>query len=127
MIELVRRYFKNGTNGHIRGPQGVICYTIELPWLNNTRRISCIPEGEYEIVPFKSKKHGDVYTLKGVPGRSAILIHAANIAQKELNGCIAPVSNLTGEGRGYHSRAAMSKLFDIIKKYNITKIKIMSE
>ena len=25
------------------------CDTLELPWKNNQRRISCIPEGEYKV------------------------------------------------------------------------------
>lgn len=39
-----------------------------------------------------------------------ILIHPANIAKTELKGCIAPVTKLTGEGRGELSRKAFTKL-----------------
>lgn len=38
--------------------------------------------------------------VKAVAGRSFILIPPANDAQKELRGCIAPVSILTAEGKG---------------------------
>jgi hypothetical protein len=48
--------------------------------------------------------------LKEVPKRSLILIHLANNAMKELKGCIAPVSILTGQGIGKNSRLAMNKL-----------------
>ena len=43
-------------------------------------------------------------------GREAILIHAANDALKELLGCIAPVTTLTGEGKGDFSGKALAKL-----------------
>lgn len=46
--------------------------------------------------------------------RTAILIHAANDAMKELQGCIAPVTVLTGEGRGSQSRAALNLLKDTL-------------
>jgi hypothetical protein len=41
-----------------------------------------------------------------VQGRSGILFHAANDALKELRGCIAPVTEHTGEGKGNWSRNA---------------------
>jgi hypothetical protein len=45
-----------------------------------------------------------------VPGRDLILIHPANDANKELLGCIAPVSKQTGIGMGSNSRKALEKL-----------------
>jgi hypothetical protein len=45
-----------------------------------------------------------------VPGRSYILLHAANDALKEIKGCIAPVSLLTGEGEGLLARLALAKI-----------------
>jgi C4-dicarboxylate transporter len=39
-----------------------------------------------------------------------ILIHPANNAKKELKGCIAPVTSLTGIGTGSASRFAFEKL-----------------
>lgn len=44
--------------------------------------------------------------LVQVPNRSFILFHSANNALKELKGCIAPVSRLTGPGKGLESRRA---------------------
>jgi hypothetical protein len=49
-----------------------------------------------------------------VPGRELILIHPANDAKKELLGCIAPVMELTGEGRGERSVEACYKLKQVI-------------
>jgi hypothetical protein len=45
-----------------------------------------------------------------VPGRDRILIHPANDAVKDLLGCIAPVTELTGPGKGTLSRIANEKL-----------------
>ena len=63
--------------------------TLELPWKENQRNISCIPEGEYEIKKRHSKKFKEHFHITGVPGRSWILIHVANFV-RELRGCIAP-------------------------------------
>ena len=67
----------------------VRCKTIELPWRNNQRRISCIPVGTYEVVKRTSKKYGDHFHITNVPDRSWILIHPANYS-RQLLGCIAP-------------------------------------
>ncbi len=52
--------------------------------------------------------------VEGVPGRSGILIHAANNAVTELRGCIAPVTKHTGPGRGIHSRVAMERVENVV-------------
>jgi hypothetical protein len=49
-----------------------------------------------------------------VNDRELILIHPANDALKELRGCIAPVSILTGPGKGILSRNAFQKLVSIV-------------
>jgi len=57
-----------------------ICKTIELPWLNNQRMVSCIPDGIYKTVRHNSPKYGVCFWLQDVPGRSEILIHHGNYA-----------------------------------------------
>lgn len=52
-----------------------------------------------------------------VKNRDLILIHPANDALKELNGCIAPVSEFTGEGKGIRSRIAFVRLNEIVFPY----------
>lgn len=66
-----------------------LCDTIEKPWKDNQKRISCIPEGEYTAIQFCSPHHGDVWLLENTTPRSMIEIHPANLAE-ELEGCIAP-------------------------------------
>jgi hypothetical protein len=64
------------------------CFTLELPWLNNSKRISAIPEGKYDVKKRYSKKYDWHLELLKVPKRSFILIHEANFV-RQLLGCIA--------------------------------------
>lgn len=107
---LQRKYGEKGTNGTISYQGENVCHTIELPWRNNLQRLSCIPEGNYKLVKRTYTKHGEQIGIPAVLGREAILIHPANDALKELLGCIAPVTVLTGEGKGNGSGAALAKL-----------------
>jgi hypothetical protein len=109
-LYLRRKYGEKGTNGTITYNGEHICHTIELPWRNNIQRISCIPEGRYKLQKTQYYKHGEQIGIPAVLGREAILIHAANNAMRELHGCIAPVTTLTGEGFGTESRKALDKL-----------------
>lgn len=63
------------------------CVTIELPWLENQKNISCIPEGKYHIKKHISPKFGQCLKVQDVPGRSEILIHVGNY-KKDTHGCI---------------------------------------
>lgn len=110
ILLLQRIYGAQGTNGTITFQGEEICYTIELPDRNNIPRISCIPIGQYKLEKRRYPKHGEQIGIPMVLGREAILIHAANNALKELQGCIAPVTVLTGEGRGDYSGKALAKL-----------------
>lgn len=62
-------------------------FTLENPWMDNKKYVSCIPTGNYACVPFSGKKYKDVYEVLNVPNRSAILFHHGNW---EINtmGCI---------------------------------------
>ena len=51
-----------------------------------------------------------------VKNRILILFHPANNALHELNGCIAPVSKLSGAGLGLMSRKAFTKLKGLVYK-----------
>ena len=115
-MELVlhRAYFEEGTNGTLFNSGKFLCHTIELPWNDNKRNISCIPEGVYEVEPRFSKRFKHHLILKAVKGRSFILFHPANDALKELQGCIAPVTYLNGIGKGIYSKNAMQKLLSLV-------------
>ena len=111
---LYRRYLRRGVNGVLYSGRGRICDTIELPWRNNERQISCIPEGRYKIRRRYTGKFGWHCVVENVPNRDGILIHAFNVAWRESRGCIGPVKRIDGEGMGSFSRAALVDLMDFL-------------
>ena len=64
------------------------CFTLELPWLQNRRNISCIPKADfYKCVKHESPKHGEVIKITNVYDRDHILIHKGNFV-RQIEGCI---------------------------------------
>ena len=63
------------------------CASLELPWLGNSRRISCIPEGTYEVVKRHSAKFTEHFHITNVKDRDYILIHAGNYVT-QIAGCV---------------------------------------
>ena len=60
---------------------------LELPWLNNQRRISCIPTGFHKARKHNSTRFGSSLWLQDVPNRSEILVHKGNY-HTDILGCI---------------------------------------
>ncbi len=119
MFSLKRTYLEKATHGELFYKGQKISETIELSWNHNKKRISCIPEGTYKLRKRYSEKFKWHYVLLHVPDRSYILIHPANNALKELQGCIAPVIKITGMGVGIESRKALglfTEYYDKAKK-----------
>lgn len=114
ILFLTRTYFPDGTNGTLVYEGKFICYTIELPWKQNETRVSCIPEGKYFISKRYSTKFKWHMEIVDVKNRSLILFHPANNALRELNGCIAPVTKISGPGLGLMSRKAFTKLKNLV-------------
>lgn len=65
----------------------LLCLSLELPWRDNQRNISCIPLGNYSCKKFHSGKFGSTYVLESVPNRSGILFHSGN-THLDTYGCI---------------------------------------
>ena len=114
VLILSRTYFPDGTSGKLECEGKLICKTIELPWKMNETKVSCIPEGKYFIKKRYSNKFQWHLEIVNVENRSLILFHPANNAMQELNGCIAPVTKLSGPGLGLMSRKAFSKLKNLV-------------
>ena len=70
------------------------CKTLELPWKNNKRNISCIPEGTYEVKKRYSEKYKNHFHILNVPDRAYILIHSGNY-YTHTKGCILVGENHT--------------------------------
>ena len=62
------------------------CRTLELPWRENRRQISCIPPAEYKVEIRLSNKYGRIYWVREVPNRTYILIHSGNYAGDKSKG-----------------------------------------
>jgi len=94
-----RRYFKHGTYSYLyRADGSEVCCMVERKWLNNTPSKSCVPEGDYLLIPHVSPKYGSCYamiaptlgvTLHGPSLRTECLFHPAN-KPSQLLGCAAP-------------------------------------
>jgi hypothetical protein len=89
---LVRDTFsKESTIGELFINGERICDTLENPWLDNQRRISCIPEGEYKVrirLPRESATRDYMHLLvKDVKDRDYILFHIGNFP-RDTSGCI---------------------------------------
>lgn len=61
--------------------------TLELPWKQNARQVSCIPVGRYVVEPRSSPKYGNHLHVLDVPGRDMILVHSLNYPD-QTQGCI---------------------------------------
>jgi hypothetical protein len=116
VLVLTRTYFPKGTNSKLECEGKFICNNIELPWKKNETKVSCIPEGKYFMRKRYSNKFKWHLEVMNVENRKFILIHPANNALLELNGCIAPVTQFSGPGLGLMSRNAFYKLKDLVYK-----------
>ena len=77
-----------GTFGSI-SLNGLVLFTVELPWKNNENNVSSIPAGIYLCRWTKSPRlHKFTYEVTDVPKRTGIRIHGANFSYQVL-GCIA--------------------------------------
>ena len=63
------------------------CKTLELPWKDNAKGVSCVPAGVYKAELHHSPKFGLCISIPQVSGRSEILLHGGNYL-KDTKGCI---------------------------------------
>lgn len=88
---LKRTYGEKQTLGTLTltGKKGIVfeCCTLELPWKDNKRNISCIPPGIYQVIRRDSPQFREHYYIAGVPDRDFILIHPGNF-YTQIRGCV---------------------------------------
>ena len=94
---LIRDHKENETFGKFLVMDGVNelfqCYCLELPWLNNEHNVSCIPEGNYDVIKYSYANHPNVFWVQDVPDRDGIMIHIGNFATGshiDTEGCLLP-------------------------------------
>jgi len=63
--------------------------SLELPWRDNKKGVSCMPSGTYPLIfEYSNKFKMKLWEVKNVPNRSECKFHSANFVF-QLNGCCA--------------------------------------
>ena len=125
---LIRDTFsKESTIGELFLNGERICDTLENPWQDNQRNISCIPEGEYPVrlrLARESASRDYLHLLvQDVPNRDWILFHRGNTA-KDTSGCIL-VGLGTEQDVVHNSTLAMDLLMKEIINLGGTNINLI--
>ena len=125
MVKLIRlEESDSGTEG-ILSFGDFFCFTLELPWKENKKNVSCIPPGKYYCELINSSRFGRVYHVKDVSDRTNILIHAGNFAgdvskglKSDVEGCILLGDDfgiLNGQNAISNSKKTLNKFMSEIK------------
>ena len=102
--------------------------TMEQPWRENTRFVSCIPADLYICRAYSSAKFKDVYEIQGVMGRNNILLHKGNYIE-DTAGCVmvAEKFELFGdEAVIADSRGGFDDLHELVKREKEWRLVIKS-
>lgn len=87
-VSLVRAYHDNNQQLGDLFVGSFKAKTLERPWVNNYKNISCIPIGTYQVVwSFSPRLLRYTYEIINVPNRSGIRIHPGNFFFS-IDGCI---------------------------------------
>ena len=101
----------DGTPGILTLKDGTVLHSLELPWLDNERNVSCIQAGGQHPLRVREAGESEKFPYEHVgigetPGRSAILFHGLNYAGSEAHGhrcqsegCIGPGMNAGHNGK----------------------------
>jgi len=125
---LIRDYRNEScTLGKLWNPTSNMCVdTLELPWRNNQRRISCIPADTYICKRDRyNRGNYEAFELQNVTGRTEIKIHKGNYPSHVL-GCI-----IVGSSRDcdipaiWRSGAAFYQFMQDLKNVDTFKLDIV--
>ena len=116
-----------GTFGRLSAA-GNVWITVERPWADNARDVSCIPEGVYTVRRDYYHRGGyEAFEIENVPNRSEIKIHIGN-TMDDVSGCIAIGTDLGwvhGKWAVTHSKIAFHAFMHAMRMVDETCIKIM--
>lgn len=103
--------------------------TLELPWLNNQKNVSCVLAGTCICKRQFSSKNGDIkqaFVLQDTEPRTEIQIHIANYP-KDILGCIGLGVYFYKNGRGVgSSKNAIKKFMCMLDGINEFKLEIIN-
>ena len=104
-----------------------LCDTLELPYKDNQRSISCIPAGQYKVrmrYPRESATRDYLHLLiQDVPNRDFILVHIGN-KSSDTRGCVL-VGIGTEQDFVKNSRLAMELLMKELLNLGGTNINLI--
>jgi len=113
-----------GTVGNLALPDGGALATMEPPWRDNRRGLSCLPPGDYPCVWRQSPRYGRCYWLQDTAPRTFVLIHSGNLGgdterglKTHTKGCILPglrAGRLGGQRAVLASKAAVRRLCEAL-------------
>ena len=107
---------------HVEDEQGYsfMGYTLEPPWLDNRRNISCIPKGKYDLgwrtvgsyaEKYKKKGYPGALEIMNVPDRSAVLCHSGNWPKDSLGCVLLGATSVPNDKMVGNSRIATERLY----------------
>lgn len=112
-VILKRQYLQTVTKGVILFPYDnriITIRSLEEPWLDNSRMISCIPEGVYRCEwGHMNRFKADHYQIMDVPNRDRVFIHSGN-SLADTEGCVLLGLDDPTDATLGMSRAAVSYL-----------------
>ncbi len=95
------------TTGQLFAPPDLSLFTLEDPWLDNARDISCIPVGVYRCLMTMSRRWQKMMPeILNVPNRDHIRIHGGNTTD-DTEGCILLGMEILSGGFLGHSQYAL--------------------
>jgi hypothetical protein len=128
ILTLARSYTPYGVWGRLSMPSGLTLCTLERPWENNERELSCIPPGSYECIRIDSPKFADTFEVIDVVNRSHILFHVGNDIN-DSKGCILVGQRMAIESNRlkiYESEKGFNEFMSELKKTKRFRVKISS-
>lgn len=96
-------------------------HTLENPFCDNQRSVSCIPAGSYWCEPYNSPTFGHTWIVLNVPNRSYILFHAGNYVEHTQGCIILGMSRAKNERAVWRSRDAVAQFMNYLNTRDVHK------
>ena len=110
---VIDRHFRHSESiiGKLHADGTFLCYSLELPWKDNAKDVSCVPSGHYSGFVRTDGTRGWRIELKAVPKRGNIQIHVGNYPS-DILGCVL-VGTSYSTNMVSNSKAARDKLKEV--------------